>query len=635
VADHTATFAVKLEDGTSAPALNAAKAFSQLQDTLAADTKALAEMQKAMKNLNAGTSVNIEQANKLRAAMAAKRDAIAQSTAAILELGGSLTRAAPKAAKVEQSIVKIGAAVAKTDPKVDHLGKTMAQTKPKTEKVTSAFEQLTKQANAMPGPLGAILGRFSSLSGLLAGGALAVGVMAVATAVIALTAAMAAAIATLASYGIAQANARRSELLRLEGLTKMRFWYKAAAGSATEMQKVIDQVSDSSSLGRGEITKYTEQLYRMGLRGNNLSEALEGVAIKAATQGDAAANAFAGMAAGAALSGRSIHAMTEKVKTRLGGIAAKKMLDLNVQIEKMRENFDALFRDLKIEGLLTAMREVGKVFSQSTVTGRALKTTIEGVVQVVTDGLADAAPYAKRFFQGMVIGALLLGIVFLQLRKSFRETFGGDSKKGLDGMNLALDAGILLVSMLVAAVAVLAAIAVVLAAPFIALAALVYGLAIAVLAVWDWLKTLDWKAIGSFIIDGILTGLKYGAQLIAPAMTALGTAAWKAFSSVLGIHSPSKVFAELGRAIPEGVAVGVEEGAPTAQSAVESAVGVPKGGGAGGGARGAALSIGELHFHAANDSQPRAMAEDFRRELERVLEGLAISLGAPVPGGAA
>jgi hypothetical protein len=601
VADHTATLAVNLEDGTSAPALTASKALQQLQNQLARDTKALAEMQKALKNLNGGTSVNIAQAKKLRDGIAAQKQAIAQGTSSIVALGGSLTRTPQKA-----------------------------------QKVTSMLEALTKQANAMPGPMGGLIGQFSSLSGLLAGGAMAVGILAIATALIALTAASVGAIAALAAYGIAQADARRSELLRLEGLTKMRFFYKAAAGSADELQKTIDQVSDNSALGRDELTKYTTQLYKMGLRGDNLAEALEGVAIKATTQGDAAAQAFAGMAAGAALTGRSVHAMTEKVRTRLGGIAQKQLLSLGVQTQKLKENFGALFRDLKIEGLLTAMREVGKVFSQNTVTGRALKATLEGVVQTVTDGMADAAPYIKRFFQGMVIGALLLGITFLKLRNAFRDAFG-DSKalNGIDKMNLALDAGIFLVSMLVAGVAVLGAIVALLAAPFVALAALVYGLAKAVLFVWDLLVATDWEALAKSIIEGLVKGLKLaGTAILGPAMMELGAQAWNALKSKLGISSPSKEFAKLGRAIPEGVAAGVEQSAPQATGAVGSLVEVPGAGGAAGGARGAGLTIGELHFHASNESQTKSMAEDFRRELERVLEGLAISLGAPVAGGA-
>jgi hypothetical protein len=603
VADHTASLAVNLEDGTSAPALTASKALRQLQDTLAADTKALVQMQKALKNMNGGTSVNIAQAQKLRAAIAAKKQAVAQGTSSIVALGGNLTR-----------------------------------TPPKVQKVASAFEQLTQQASAMPGPMGGLLGRFSSLSGLLAGGAMAVGIMAVVTALVALTAATVAAIAALASYGIAQADARRSELLRLEGLTKMRFWYKAAAGSATELQTVIDQVSDSSALGRDEVAKYTTQLYKMGLRGDSLAEALEGVAIKATTQGDAAAQAFAGMAAGAALSGRSVKAMSDVVRARLGGIAAKQLLSLDVQTKKLKESFGALFRDLKIEGLLTAMREVAKIFSQSTITGRALKTVIESVVQLVTDGLAAAMPYVKRFFQGMIIGALLLLIVFLKLRNALRDTFA-DSKtaKGFDGMNLALNAGIFLVSMLVAGVLVLGAVVALLAAPFIALAALVYGIAVAVSDMWNLLASGDWGAIAKSIVDGLVKGLKLAGQaILGPAMMELGSQAWKAFASSIGFGSPSKEFAKLGLSIPQGVAMGVEQGTPSAQGAVNDMVGVPSGGGAGGGAaaRGPVLSIGELHFHAADGSQNRSMAEDFRHELERVLEGLALSLGAPVPGAA-
>lgn len=607
--DASATFAVDLVDGTSGPAKSAADALKRLHGQLDADTKALASMQRAMRNLNQGSVVNIAQAKKLREQMAQKKEAIAQAQSAILALGGGL----------------------------DGAGK-------KSGKMTSLLEQLTQQAQGMPGPLGAVVGRFASLQGLLAGGAIALGLLAIAAAMAAVTAASIVITAALLKYGIAQANARRAELLRLEGLTKLRFWYQAAAGNAKDMQLAIDQVSANSAVGRGELVKYTDQLYRMGLRGQNLSDALEGVAIKAAAQGDAAAHAFAGWAAGAALTGRSVRKLTDDVKARLGGIAQRKLLDLDVQTEKLHESFSMLFAGLKIEGLLGALNELRQLFSQNTASGRALKALIEALFNPMLKALEDAGPIAKRFFQGMVIGALLVGITVLKLRKWFRETFGeSEMLKNFSATNAALYAGLAVVSALVAGVAMLAAGFVLLASPVLAVAAVFYSFYALVRNIVTLFEGIDWKKLGTSITDGIVEGLKTGAKWVVDSVKNLGLGAAKAFRQALGIASPSKAFARLGLSIPQGLQVGIDRGAPRVQQSVgnlveppdaasstapsspgPSAAAAPSGG--------VRVEIAELNIHTKTDS-PREMAQDFVSQLVQALEGATIQLGAPVPGG--
>jgi hypothetical protein len=116
----------------------------------------------------------------------------------------------------------------------------------------------------------------------------------------------------------------------------------------------------------------------------------------------------------------------------------------------------------------------------------------------------------------------------------------------------------------------------------------------------------------------------------------LGGIAVKAFKTVLGIASPSKVFAELGATIPEGVAKGVTTAAPTAQAAVDGMIAprvqpvAPEAQAAAGAAPAtggkAQVTIQELHVHTASD-KPKDVAQALRRELETVLEGLALQLG--------
>jgi hypothetical protein len=328
--------------------------------------------------------------------------------------------------------------------------------------------------------------------------------------------------------------------------------------------------------------------------------------------------------------------MADTVRARLGGIAARQLPSLNVQTQKLKESFDALFRDINLEGFLTALRTITALFSQNTVTGRALKSLIQGIVQPLIDGISAAAPYAKRFFQGMLLGFLSIGITVLKLRKWFRETFGDSGVfSGLISLNTALKLGQLFVYGLAAAFVGLAmAIAMVTAPIWTALVGLMALYKIGKAAI-NYLISIDWGAVGDAIVMGLVDGLKLaGKLLLGPALSGLAESAWNAFRSALGIASPSKEFAKLGLAIPQGVAAGVEQGTPTAQGAVQSMVETPGAGGAGAGGRGPALTIGELHFHAANGSQSKDMVNEWRAELGRLLTGLAVSLGAPVAGGA-
>lgn len=122
------------------------------------------------------------------------------------------------------------------------------------------------------------------------------------------------------------------------------------------------------------------------------------------------------------------------------------------------------------------------------------------------------------------------------------------------------------------------------------------------------------SAIGTHIVGGIVDGIRGGIGSMATAVTDLGGSAIAAAREALGIHSPSRVFADvIGRQIPAGIAMGVHAGAPTAQDAVSGIVSprVPQLGGAGG-----PVSI-TIEVNGA--TQPAETARAVRAELEDAL----------------
>jgi hypothetical protein len=613
-----ASFSIDLDVDGTGEVLGQADALARLRKQLDGDTQALNALQKAMKNLQGGAAVDIVMFKKLEEQITAKKKAIAASTSSILQLGGSLKKA-PTGGKA----------------------------------VLSMFEQMQKNANGLGGPLGSLNARLSMLGELVRGGAAALGLVALAAAIAAMTVATVAATAALLKYGLAQADARRNELLRLEGLTKLRNWFGVAAGNASEMQVAIDKVSGSTAIGRGKLAEYTAQLYKMHLRGQNLTDALEAMAIKASVQGEAQAQQFASWAAGAAFAGRSVKKLADDVKARLGGIAARQMLSLGVQSEKLQESFAALFNTLKLEGFLRGLDSLTKLFSQNTATGRALKVLVEGIFQPMIDAAVGAAPIVKRFFQGMVIAALSFGIVVLKVRNFIRDAFGSsEALRGLDMTRLAVWAGVAAFSALLGVVGAtaiaLGVVVALLAAPFVVAAGLVWGLYKAFNALYTAVAAIDWSGMGKAITDGLVKGVKSGWAYVVSTVKSLAGAVTGTFKDALGIRSPSKVFARLGLAIPQGVEAGVEVGTPRAQRAVNAVVDVPATprlqlpqpaapaptpAAAPPSSSSVSVVIEQLHIHGAGD-KPQDFALDLKRELERIFEGLAVSMGAPVPGGA-
>src|SRR3954468_3784437 len=88
-----AAFQVSLDAaGVKAGAVNAAQELQNLQSQLARDKKAVNELQAAMKNLQQGSSVNIQQFKDLQAQLNNKKEAVAKAQSSIIGLGGSLKK---------------------------------------------------------------------------------------------------------------------------------------------------------------------------------------------------------------------------------------------------------------------------------------------------------------------------------------------------------------------------------------------------------------------------------------------------------------------------------------------------------------------------------------------------------------
>lgn len=537
-ASKAVTVALKLDStGLKQTAVDSVNALDALKKSIASDTREINELKKAMKNLQGGAVVDVKLFKRLKASLDAKSSSLAKAQGDYIALGGSLK---------------------------DLSKKSRAQ--------VSAFSDIRGQAQMLPGPIGAIASNLGLVSQVGKG---TMGVsLGLAAAMIAVSAAVGIATVSLLKYGIASQDARRSEALHLEGLTKIRTWYRTAAMSAGELQTAIDNVASATPLPREKVAAYAEELYRAGLRGKSLGSALEGVAIKASVQGDAQAGLFKDLAVHVGRAGGAVDKMAQAVKNRLGGVAAKQMLSLDVQAKKLAESYGMLFGGLKIEKMLEAKKLVNDLFSQSTATGRALKQLLSVLLQPLINALAEAAPLAKRFFQGMVIAAQRLIIPILELRIWFRKTFGTETVQAIDSSTAALNSGKVAVVLLTSVMGGLAVATATAFWPFVLGAAAVLGVIKAIELLYVVWREIDWSGLGRSITDGIIQGIGWNA--VKDTVVSLATGARDWFKDVLGIHSPSKVFAELGKNLPEGLTVGIEAGRPDVQRSIEHLVTMPK-----------------------------------------------------------
>lgn len=546
----TAKYGVELDtSNVSGSAASAADAMTSLRDKIKEDTKALSEMKRAMRNLKGSGSASTESIKELQGRIDAQKASVAKAQEQYIKLGGTF----------------------------GDVGKS-------TKGMADETGGLLSKVQGAPGPLGQMTTRLAGLRSVVAGGAMVGMLAALAAVIVAVTAAVVAATAALASYVVGVAGARREELLQLEAMTKVRNMYGFTSASATELQESIDAVSGSVALGRDKVGEYARQIHRMGLRGDAAEEALEVMSITGSAAGDRIAKRFAGMAAGAAHAGESIQGVADDFRSRFGPIAEKQALSVSNQMSNLKENISQLFSNVKIEGFLKALNKITSLFSQQSETGKALKATIDTIVETIGGPMNRGLEEGSNFFRDIIrlatLGALVISNKFLDVEIFFLKHFGPRSK------------------------------------------------------IRNIMEDFTLKDIGEHLLDGFIEGITGSIGKVINAIVRIANTSRTALRKALRIESPSRVFADLGGQVSAGMAEGVDSGAPKVRSSMEDMAEPPQAGGVGatGGAGGSLggptlhVSIGDIHVNATSDD-PDEIADSLRERLAQVFEGVLAEMG--------
>lgn len=592
------------------------------QAEIAADRAA-----KALEKINLAADAQRE---KMKAAMEAGDPAAFSRAAAAAEKltqkqGEMAAKAASAKAALETeaaSLDKLKAAAAHASAQEEQLGKAHDQAKKaadaqkKLQEAASGSGKVNEMAEAfgrLGGPVGALgqkaFGAADGLKKLFASMGTALGATAgVVLVVAAITGGLIAATAAILHFSIASSDAARTSRLLSDGIAG------SVAGGA-KLEAKIASLSKTVPQTRDELRSMAADLAKTGLKGEALSQALEDAAVKAAT-------------------------------VKYGPDFAKQTLSLDNQTRRLHENIAGLFGGLKIEGLLEGLSKIIGLFDETSVTGKAIKVVFESIFQPLVDGLASLAPKIVAAFIQFEIWALKALIAV----KPFGSTFLFIGKVlGVIALAVGVALGVVLGIIVAVAAASAALIAglVYLGSVFFGLIAQAVSFGASLISgvggAFDWLVSkvheaidflsgLSLSAIGAALIQGLADGITGGGAAILSSITGVVGGAIDGARKLLGIASPSKVFAEIGANTAAGMAGGVEGGSGNVQGALESMVAPPD---AGGGTANTSVSHGGNTFNivvnAGGSGDAGSIGAAVRKAIEELLEGGSAQLGAEVP----
>lgn len=396
--DLSATFGISIPVETNAA--EATAELQQLQDQVAQDTQTLRNMNQALRALQASTNVDIATFRQLRDAISAKKVAIAQGTQALAQHKAAfeaLNPAEERARKTAESFRKEQEKLEKT--RASEVSQGMAHV---LGVLSPRFGHAARAAQDFGGAIRTIgAGRALAVGASVA---IAAAFVAVAAAAAAVTYAVSKAVKGLVEFGLASANARRDEKLMLQSASATLFWGQATEFAGNQAQLAVDKVIGKVPLARTEVAGFAAQLAKLQFKGQDLEKGLKAVSTAAAAGQDT--GAVIGMLQLARVGVGSIDAVADRIEKRFGAIARAKMLSLDVQVTKLKDNFAGLFTKVNPTPFLEGIQKLFSVFEKTSVVGYALRETMGQIFKVLGQDFKSTTPIIETLFKTFVLWAL-------------------------------------------------------------------------------------------------------------------------------------------------------------------------------------------------------------------------------------
>jgi hypothetical protein len=580
---------------------------------------------KALERVAAGSKGAVSIDEYRAAALAAQ-----QATAALDEQGrtlASLEQSAKQAAagetalatslknvrtlSKETAVVQKAAADA-TKKAADDEAKALAKASSAAEAHDRALKKTAGALNSMGGPFGK-LGAFvlnarddfgdmaKTMGSANATALIAVtGIAAVATAVLAVTAVVIAGTIAITAWAIGLADSARNASLSQEAVSALHPEIAALSG-------VYATLGDETGQGTAALNGFVKQLKAAKVSAADMPAALRAAALAETALGQGGASEFVDRIKEGKV---AVKALAAETQAKLGGIVGKQMMGIDAQSARLKKNIGQIFGGLNIEPVLGAMQTLVGLFDKNTVAGKALQEIFESVFQPIIDQAQNAAYVVEAFALGFLIGLSKVQLALKPAIKTISELFGFDDSSLAETLDIAKIAGEAVAYVFVGFIAVMAALGVAVAAaavwvmaPIVAFGALVAAAVYAGSVIYDstvgafnsvvdFLGSLSLESIGTDLVHGLVNGIVNMGPNVLNAITGIADGAITAAKHLLGIASPSKVFAEIGGYTAEGFTQGIDDGAPDAQDAVSNLVATPSAAPASPGASGAGGSGG-------------------------------------------
>jgi hypothetical protein len=485
-------------------------------------------------------------------------------------------------------------------------------------------ESLSKVQGAL-GQIGGPLGRLGQLAvapakgfadlkvSLGAGNAAmlvaAAGAAILVAAVIALSVAIVAGLVGIAKWGVGLADARREAELTAEAGNAMNPALGAASSTFAELTRETGQTS-------AQLSTLAKSLLDAKVAADDMPAALRAAATAETALGQGGAAEFVAKLKAGKL---TVQDFANTVESKFGGIVARQMLGLGMQLAQLKRDFVELFSGLQIDRVLAGMQTIVGIFDKTGASGRALEFYFTKIFQPLIDNAEAAAYVVEAFVLGFLIGVTKLYLAAKPAIQAVAELLGFRDTKLSDGLTLAKYAGealaVVLVSSAVMFTAVATVVGVVVGAILAWNAAVFAAVAIAVIfaakltvgvvgffrelpthvsnaiaAVVNFFATLpatlaavDWNAVGVNLVDGIANGITSmigavigAAQALAAGVVGMVAAIPQSFAAmiagVVALAGNVAQWVSIGANIVAGIARGIAGAAGAVLSAIGGVV---------------------------------------------------------------
>lgn len=545
----------------------------EVASSLEAANAALAQQTGTLRGLEGAAAAASAKEAQLAQTLTNTKAAAAAGTQALAAQANEAKAAGDAAAKAAAAEA---AEVARKAKAIEAAEAEQAAVTRKSVKEAEGFAPLTKQLGDFGDAMETSEGQAILLSGAVVG---------VAAGVVAITVAVIAGVIALASYAVGLADTSRTAGLVTEATEVLH----------PELEKLhgtIDGLTDSTGLSENALDKIAISLKAAHVSAKDLPGALEAAADAEAALGSGGAQDFVSQMQA---SGKSVAVFSKQVSSQLGGVVAAKLHGLDGQTAQFHKNLGNLFGGLNIEPVLGGLETLVNLFDENTAAGKTIKDTFETVFQPLIDQAQNAAYVVEAFVLGFLIGMTKLYIAVKPAIAVVGELFGFDDMSLADVLDVAKAAGEAIVPVFVGFVAIVGAITAaiggllalppLLVAGFIELENAVFGasealgtaLANAIAAAFAYLSALpaELVTIGGQLMQGLANGITGAAGAVIGAITGAVGGAIDSAKHLLGIHSPSTVFAEIGDHTGAGFVQGIDGMTGAAQDAMSTMVEPP------------------------------------------------------------